>query len=217
VKNNNLSIVLNVVLLFAVAILFYLHFSSRKAIAEVKDTTDSTANLTFRIPKNLSGAKVLYINVDSINANYEAFADLYASEGGTLEQQYQQYQVRANNWQRRNAILQERASKGTISADSAQIEETWLVKEEKALVALEKYLNNLNNSAMEKSALINEEVFKYFSEYSKDKGIDYILAYGAGSPIVYANDSLDVTRDVVDALNANYRKNKGGNLIQAPK
>ncbi len=216
-KNNNLSIVLNVVLLFAVVILFYLHFSSRKAIAEVRSNADSAADLTFSIPKNLAGARVLYINVDSVTAGYEAFADLYKQEGGTFEQQAMQFQKRLEAFQRRAMIFEERASKGTIKADSAIVEEAWLKKEEAALANLQNYLTKLESSAMEKNARINEEVRLYFKDYSQSKGIDYILMTGAGSPIAYANDSLDITRDVVQALNENYRKSKGRNLIQAPK
>lgn len=207
---NNLSTILNVVLLIAVGVLFYLHFTSTKAIADVKNeqTKDTVPQLSFRIPKNLAGARVLYINVDSINANYDAFKELYQQEGGNLEQQYQNYQIRVANFQRRSELLN--GGKWPYSADSAIAEEKALQTEERALMNLQTYLNNLQNKAMEKNAIINEEVSHYFKDYSREKGIDYILMMGAGSPVIYANDSLDVTKDVVNALNTNYRLKKGG-------
>jgi outer membrane protein len=204
---NNLSTVLNVVLLIAVAVLFYLHFTSRKDIADVKNNQaqDSVPKLSFNIPKNLAGARVLYINVDSISYNYDAFKDLYIAEGGDLEQQMQNYQIRAANFQRRYEQLN---GKWPYSADSAMKEEAALAAEEKALMNLQNYLGTLQARAQEKNAIINQEVYKYFNQYSREKGIDYIIAVGAGSPIMYANDSLDVTQNVLEALNANYRASK---------
>lgn len=206
---NNLSTILNVVLLISVGVLFYLHFTSKKEIADVKSeqAKDSVPQLSFRIPKNLAGARVLYINVDSINANYDAFKELYQQEGGNLEQQYQSYQMRVANFQRRSDLLN--GGKWPYSADSAIAEEKALQAEERSLMNLQTYLNNLQNKALEKNAIINEEVSLYFKDYSREKGIDYILMMGAGSPVIYANDSLDVTKDVVSALNANYRLKKG--------
>jgi outer membrane protein len=216
VKNNNLPVILNVVLLIAVAVLFYLHFSSSKELAAVKETQDSTPNLSFRVPKNLAGARVLYVNVDSINANYLAFTELYQQEGGNLEQEYQRYQMRVNNYQRRYEKLNS-GWKG--SADSAMIEEKALEAEARSLAAVEKRLTAMQSQAMEKNEIINQEVSTYFKQYSREKGVDYIIAIGAGSPIIYANDSLEVTRDVVEALNAEYlrKKGSGGNPLQFGK
>lgn len=212
---NNLSAILNVVLLISVGILFYLHFTSRKEIADVKSeqSKDSVPQLSFRIPKNLAGARVLYINVDSINANYDAFKELYQQEGGNLEQQYQSYQIRVANFQRRSDLLN--GGKWPYTADSAIAEEKALQAEERALMNLQTYLNNLQNKALEKNAIINEEVSLYFKDYSREKGIDYILMMGAGSPVIYANDSLDVTMDVVNALNTNYRLKKASGAVPA--
>jgi len=209
---NNFSTILNVVLIIAVGVLFYLHFSSAKAgAAGKKDSKNDTApQLSFKIPKNLAGAKVLYINIDSINAKYEALVDLQKEEGGTFEQQYQQYQNRAAIYQRRHDQLYGGA--WPFSADSAEKEEKYLAKEEAALTSLQTYLGNLQNKAMEKNAIINDKVALYFKQYSKEKGIDFILATGSGSPIVYANDSLDITNDVIEALNVNYRISKGKNV-----
>lgn len=214
---NNLSAILNVVLLIAVGVLFYLHFTSSREIADVKDvqSKDTVPQLSFRIPKNLAGARVLYINVDSINANYDAFKDLFAEEGGNLEQQYQNYQIRLANYQRRFELLN--SGKWPYSADSAIAEEKALGNEERALMNLQNYLNNLQNKAMEKNAIINDEVSRYFSDFSREKGIDFILMKGQGSPVIYANDSLDVTKEVVEALNSNYRIKKSGGAVPGIK
>jgi Skp family chaperone for outer membrane proteins len=65
---------------------------------------------------------------------------------------------------------------------------------------------------MQKNDMISQEIAQYFQGYAKEKGIDYIMMFGTGMPIIYANDSLDVTPDVIQALNAQYdaRKSQEG-------
>lgn len=207
---NNLSALLNIVLLIAVGILFYLHFTSNKEIADVKKSqkNDTAPRLTFNIPKNLAGARVLYVNIDSIDKKYEAFADLSKEAGGSLEAMTKQYQSRTLKLQQRYETYQQKATAQTISADDAQKEEDAINKESDYLQNLQAQINNLQNAAMEKNMLITNQITTYFKEYSKAKGIDFILGYGSNSNVMYANDSLDITDDVLNALNANYRQTK---------
>ncbi len=210
---NNLSALLNIVLLIAVAILFYLHFSSTKELADVKKSqkkSDTTPQLTFSIPKNLAGARVLYVNIDSIDANYQAFADLSKEAGGNLNYLTKQYQTKSLEVQQRYDALQQKGAAGTISADDAQKEQDAISKEAEDVQKMEAQINNLQNVAMEKNNVITNQITTYFKEYSKTKGVDFILGYGSTSNVLYANDSLDITQDVLKALNENYKLTKQG-------
>lgn len=206
---------LNVLLLIAVVVLFYLHFSSKQEIADVKNTVknDSVPKLTFDVPKNLSGAKVLYVNIDSIDMKYEAFTDLAKESTSSYNYQLQVYQTKAKALQDRYDLLQQKIKMGTISSDEATKEENSINAEAEDLKKMESNITSLENNAMQKNAIITQDITTYFKQYSRDKGIDYILGYGSSSNVLYANDSLDVTKDVLEALNANYRLNKA----QKPK
>ena len=169
--------------------------------------------MTFNVPEDLSGARVVYVNIDTINRNYLAFAELFEKEGGNLELQYQQYQIRVNNYQRRAQALF--ANNGLdfgnkYGIDSATKEEKWLQSEERSLANVEKRLAAMQEQAMEKNNIITKEVSTYFKQYSEEKGIDYIVGVGGGtlSPILYSNEKLDITADVLKALNDNYLKRK---------
>jgi outer membrane protein len=199
-------------LLIAVGILFYLHFSSKKEISDVKNNQkkiDSVPQLTFNVPKNLNGARVLYVNMDSISLNYEAFADLSKTDGGKLDYLTKKYQQEGLDAQQRYDALQQKAQAGTISADDAQKEQDAISKEAEEVQKLEQQIQNLQAAAAEKNNTITNDVTTYFKEYSKSKGIDFILGYAAGGNVLYANDSLDITNDVLSALNENYRLTKG--------
>ena len=214
---NNLSAILNVVLLIAVGILFFLHFSSKKEIAAVKDQNDSTPKLTFSVPKNLAGARVLYVNVDSLNEKDEAFADLSKEAGGNAVYLQKTYQKKAMELQQRYDVYQQKLQMQTISGDEAIKEEAAINAGMEELKKMETNLAILENTAMEKNARITSDVTTYFKSYSKDKGIDFILAYGGANGVLYANDSLDITTDVLNALNENYRKSKSGGIVPVKK
>ncbi len=197
----------------AVAILFYLHFSSRQAIADVKaKQEDTTPNYTLNLPKNLQGAKVLYVNIDSINNNYRAFTELAQDAGSNLQNQMAVYQRKAADLQARYAKLQEQVQAASISADAATKEEASINAGLEELKRMETNIAYLESSAMQKNDMISQEIAQYFQGYAKEKGIDYIMMFGTGMPIIYANDSLDVTPDVIQALNAQYdaRKSQEG-------
>jgi outer membrane protein len=66
----NLSIVLNVVLAVAVAVLYVLHFTGTSDSAEVAEATESQS------PSDLS---IAYVNSDSLLSNYDYFKELEKS------------------------------------------------------------------------------------------------------------------------------------------
>jgi outer membrane protein len=214
VKNTNT--IITVILGIAVVILFYLHFSSRQDIKEViAKQEDTIPDKTFTIPKNLQGAKVLYVNIDSINANYKAYSELTKEAGNTLQGQLAAYQRKAADLQNRYATLQEQVNMGTISADAAQKEEDAINAGLEELKRMETNLAYLESEAMKKNDMISQEIAAYFHDYALEKGIDYIMMYGTGMPIIYANDSLDVTPGVLKALNEEYDARKAA--APAPK
>ncbi|MCK5102923.1 MAG: OmpH family outer membrane protein, partial [Cyclobacteriaceae bacterium] len=65
---NNLSIVLNVVLLIAVVVLYVLHFSGKSTSEAKNELVNSQIN-----PENFS---IAYVNSDSLLKNYDFFKDL---------------------------------------------------------------------------------------------------------------------------------------------
>jgi outer membrane protein len=206
----NISNIVTGVLAVAVLVLFYLHFTSRQEIAEVRKTqeADTTPDLSFSLPKNLQGAKVLYVNIDSINQNYKAFSDLSKEAGSNLQGQMAVYQKKAADLQARYSQLQEKVNMGTISTDDASKEEASINAGLDELKRMETNLAYLESNAMQQNDKISQEIALYFHDYAKDKGIDYILMYGTNMPVIYANDSLDITNDVLVALNANYDQKK---------
>jgi len=70
--NKNISLVLNVVLAIAVAILYYLHFASTPASNDVATHIDTTAAAKPIVltPKEIKESKIVYVNLDVLNEQY---------------------------------------------------------------------------------------------------------------------------------------------------
>ncbi len=210
---NNLSAILNVVLLIAVGILFYFHFSAKKELAEVKSDlkkSDTTgAQVTFSIPKNLAGAKVLYVNIDTIGAKYAAYADLSVETNSSASYLQKQYDKKAGDLQARYDAYQQNVAKQLLSDNQREAEEAAINAGTEELKKLQDQMSVLENAAMEKNAKITNDITTFFNIYYKAKNIDFILGYGGGAGVLYANDSLNITNEVLNALNENYKLVKG--------
>lgn len=205
----SINSIITAILGIAVIILFYLHFSSRQDIAEVKERQrDTVPSKTFTVPKDLQGARVLYVNIDSINNNYHAYTELASDANNNLQGQMAAYQRKAQNLQERYGKLQDQVNMGTITTDAAAAEEQAINQGLEELKRMETNLAYLESAAMQKNDEISTQIALYFHDYALEKGIDYIMMYGTGMPIIYANESLDVTSDVVKALNEEYDAKK---------
>ena len=78
--NSKFSTYLNVVLVIAVAVLFYLHFSNCGTSCNSTATNDSTSleKPAVLMPKEIKASKIVYVNVDILNEKYDMLKDLSA-------------------------------------------------------------------------------------------------------------------------------------------
>lgn len=151
---------------------------------------------------------VRYINIDTINAKYLPYLELTEAAEGSLEELYAAYRKNAEDLQNRYAKLQDNVSMGTITTDAAIIEEEAINNGIEQLKQQELRLASLEATAMAKNDSISMDIALYFHDYSKANHIDYVFMYGAGMPIIYANDNMDVTNEVLTELNAAYLAKK---------
>ena len=201
----NVSLVLNLVLLVAVGVLFYLHFADKPATAESTEVAYASA------PKN--NATIAYINSDSILNHYELSKEIQGKLK-TLEQKYDaEIANRAKGLENEVANFQKNA--GTMTISQARATEEELMRKRNNLMM---YQENLGQKFMQEQAKYNEElynsVFAFVKDYGKKENLDVVLSYTKGSGVMYANDSLDITQVVIAGLNEQY-KNKSTSAKEA--
>jgi len=197
----NLSVVLNSVLVIAVVVLFVLHFSSKGVESEVAGA---------EAQDNESFFPVAYINTDSLLIKYdyamllkEKMLNKEESSRTELNEKAKIFQQDLREHQRK---LQ---NNGYLSLDRAQKEEQRLAKANKDLQELN---TRLTNELMAEQNKINKELRdtldNYLAEYVKQKPYKIILSNTMGDNVLYAADGVDITNDIVEALNARYKASK---------
>lgn len=189
----NLSIILNVVLLVAVLVLYFLHFS----------TQDDSENATSSDTPDPMPLSIAYINSDTLLENYE-YSKVAADELENKKDELQaEYENRARGLQTEIQNFQRNAQNMTI-AQARAVEED-LTKKQQNLM---RYQETLTQTLVQEEAKISNELYDKVAAYLRDYGIannfQLVLTYQKGSGVLYANDSLDITRKVVDGLNDAY-------------
>ena len=194
----NLSLILNVLLLLAVAYLYIDKFSDKK---------EEPASIVEEKPAD-EPLKIVYINVDSLHSKSISYQAISAS----IEKKYKDTQasLRAKEraFQRDLEDYQKKIQAGTITPKQAQEIEANLAQKQQAFV----------NQQERASKELNEETTAFDVEFignlteivdslKATNNYDFVLVDGGPvSPVLTADKSYDITNTVVELLNAKEKK-----------
>jgi outer membrane protein len=195
----NLLLVLNVVLLIAVGVLYYIHFLP-------KSSEESTGSTSFDIGE----LKVAYINSDSVMEKYEylkARVEVLEAKKNKVEQDYIN---RAESLQKEIQAYQRNINNMTVGQVRA-VEEDLGKKQQN----LQLYEQSAAQELMNDQAKLNKELYDritaFLSKYGKEKGLHMVLKWDTTSDVLYGVEALDITADVIAGLNAEYEAEKNAN------
>jgi outer membrane protein len=190
----NISIVINAVLALAVAILFYLHFSSKKTSAPASSNA-AVASGNFKIG---------YFEMDSIENHYEYFKEVRNTLRGKEQDNGRQLADMKNTFASKYQELQKSAQ--TMSQSELAGKQQELMQMEKTFQNKEQMLNqDLQNESFKRLQEVKKKIEDYLKEYNKDKGFSYIMTNAPD--LVYLKDTAyNITTDLIAGLNSQYKK-----------
>lgn len=197
----NLSLIINVVLAIAVSALFIIVLYDGKSSSRKVYEVDG---------REISASEIVYINTDSLLINYDyarVLSDVLIrkeeSSRTDLNERVKVFQQDMNEFQRK---LQ---NNGFLSLERAQSEEGRLRKKEQELQELN---NRFSNELMVEQDKMNRElrdtITQFLDGYCKNKSYRMVLSNTMGDNVLYADDSMDITKDVTTKLNARYQARK---------
>jgi outer membrane protein len=198
-----ISLAVNGLLIVAIGFLYYLHFKDAK-----KYSLENLINVTTHItPKD---AHIVYINYDSLLMNYDFAKELSQKLQARKDELEAEFAKKSKNFETETQDYQDKVSKGLVTHYRAQEMEAELSKEQETLM---KYRDDLSGQLMEEQQVMNNQLYysivSYLKEYNKTKGYQYILSNTmAAGPVLLGNDSLNVTREIVEGINGRYVKEK---------
>lgn len=152
--------------------------------------------------------EIVYINADTLLENYEYFKEIRASLEAKAKKAQDDIQSRSLAFQREIAEYQQKAP--TMSATDRQNTEERLARKQDELA---RHQQNAGASFAQDEVEENEKLYtritEYLSEHAKEKGYKFVLTYSKSNPtVLYADADLEITREVLDALNAAYLREK---------
>ena len=159
--------------------------------------------------EHTGGCTIAYVNIDSLESNYE-----YLKSERLKFQQRQdgmKAELERSAQQMRNdyAAAQRKIQAGTMNQAEAQATEKRLMQMQESLKTREDALSvQLMKEQDEFNNTLQNQLDKVLAEYNKDKKYDYILSYAKGGSIMFANKSLDITAEVLKAMNEDSKEMK---------
>lgn len=195
----NVSLILNIVLLIAVAVLFYLHFSTRPATA----TSDSNGGAM------ASDLKIAFINSDTVLKHYEYLSVVKADLENKTKKMQSDFQNRLTGLEREIESYKRNVNNMTLGQVRA-VEEDLGKKQQN----LQMYQQTLSQQVMEEEQKLNKQLYDritvFLKKYGQEKGLQVVFKYDPTSDILYGGQGLDISQDVIKGLNDEYTSEKGG-------
>ena len=197
----NLSVVLNAVLVVAVAVLFVLFFSINKS-----NKTEVAASETGVAQKG----DIVYIQIDSLINNYDMFNDLRSELESKATKIQNDLNKKSRAFENDAKDFEEKLNKGLLTRSQAESMQASLLQRQQEL---QNYTQQKQmEMAEEETVMVNkvmDSIKTYVKKYNETHQYALILTTSATTQVVMeGNVSLDITQDVLAGLNEEYIKTR---------
>ncbi len=190
----NLPLILSIILFALVGHLYYLNSqkSGGSAPQAILPPTSQTG-----------GARIAYVNADTLDAKYEWLKEQKTAIEQRLANAEKSLAGKEEALMKDAAALQQKFQEGNMTQAEAEKQQAVLMqrgqKLEEEKMRLSKSLSEDQKKAFDD---LYANVEAKLKTLSSQIGYDYILSYSRGGQILMANDSLDITKQVLELLNA---------------
>ena len=167
--------------------------------------TSCNTNKQQPAPAAVSGARIAYVNIDTLEEHFELLKQHKEEFRKHKEQMEGELQQSAAQMQAKAQDIQKKAQAQTLTQSEYEAAQ-------KQYMNMQQSLESRNQALTEELVKQQEEMNKdlkkrldaYLEQYNKDKHYDFILSYsaGGGSPVMYANKQYEITNDVIAGMNA---------------
>ena len=196
----NLSVSLFAVLILAVAVLFFLHFSG----GPKKSTTVSESGVVTSTAQGIA-----YVNIDTVIFKFDMFSDRREDLMAKQKKAEAELTTKGSQYERSARDYQDKVNKGLVTRATAAEMEQSLMQQQQELVNLR---DNLQSNLMEEEQVMNRQILEYITSFLEENkseyNYQYILGKSFGSVVLYSDGGLDITQKVLEAINTKYKTEK---------
>lgn len=215
-NSQKLSLTLNVVLLIAVLYLFFKVSSLSSAVSGHHGETSvnsgnnpkDTGVKVNRVHEEDGQLVIRYVDIDSLNSQYELLKDAEKEFQALNKQAEAQYKGKIQAAQKRAQEIEKEFQFMTLSQQKAAQEE--MARMEKDIqMSEQRIFGPVQDKFTVRKNEIDRTVKNYLREYCVKNNIDFILGQmSAVNFLMYSNPSMDITEEIIAGLNTEYAESK---------
>lgn len=196
----NTSLIINIVLAVALALLYVLHFTGKKSSNEVPAPEES--NTDVMISSEFSAA---WVNIDTLMNNFDMYFDMRTELEAKGRKMEGEMNTKTRTLEKQVTEFQDKVQKGLITRSQAQQMQEELAQKEQELYRFRDQLRmQFAEEEQVKLRQIQHTITDFLNEYNKEKGYHIILSSTFGGPLLYGHPAIDITQEVLKGLNQKY-------------
>lgn len=203
-----INTILLVILFLAVGYLLIDKFSETSSSSSDIESSEVKEEIIDEAIDDRPGVgKIAYVNLDSLNAQFTFLSDKLDLMQDEQIRQQKKFEGQAKKVEQRYLALQEEAY--TMTQDQLLAAQTEM---EQAQAQLQSSQGRITQEllALETSIQteLDERINAELERVNEKYGYDYILAKATGSGVLLTSDQFDITKEVLEGLNASYEVEK---------
>ncbi|MFC2117278.1 OmpH family outer membrane protein [Bacteroidota bacterium] len=197
--------IINIILLIAVVILYFFHFSGESD----NDAIGSQTVVQPQVQNSTTTQSIVFVNVDSLLANYLLYTELTNELIKERESMEAELSRKTAVFEKEVQNFQDKVEKVLITRANAKIVEAELTtKQQDLLVLKDSMANKLIEDEQSMNLRLHDNIIAEINEYNKTNNYQFVLSKTFGGSILFGNGNLDITKIILDRLNEKYTKSK---------
>ena len=195
---NRFLLGLSIILLVAVGYLYYAFYAKPASPQLVKRTTDTSLN----------HIKLAYFDMDTLEKYYEyakETRDYLKGKNEVMESKLNKirsdYTSKVNDYNKRGASMSQ-TEQSQMQEDLSRMQSMYDQQQQSLS-------QEFQGEYMQKMLDLKNKIQDFLKTYSAQKGYAYVFSTSSDDNVIYYKDSLrNITPDIVDKLNAEYKSSK---------
>ncbi len=194
--------IVEAVLVVAVIVLYVLYFFFPRTTSH-KSTPTNVVNTEPR------SGEIIYINIDSVNANYELVDILTKDIEAEMTKQEAVFQNRQAALERKAAQFQQNYQAGILTQIQVENAQQQLMQESESLKAdYERVMGDLEARQAAALKQIADSVINATRRINAERNASFVFSYQYGGQLIDADPSKDVTDELLEILNEPFKTKK---------
>lgn len=191
-----ISTILSVVALALIGVLFFKQSHHGDQLRKIADGEKKNSG---------NGFKIAYFDMDTLEAHYDYFRDAQATVKGKENAMNMELSSLDRGNQKKVEAWRQKGNTMT-PAESEQAQQEYQAMQQTFQSRKTSLEQELYKNTEDLKTNIRRKIEDFVKDYNKQKGYSFIFAYDPSSFIYYKDTLYNITPDLLDGLNAAYKK-----------